>query len=115
MPRATFTWLLDTDIGLQPLPAHAVERAPRPVHRVVEHDRLLDPMPASALAGRAFSIPLFYPDQATDIQLSQEELGYLSVFPRQRVNQALQVLEKSRAHQGGIRPHPASSTWMRSP
>ena len=33
------------------------------------------------------------PDQATEVQLSQEELGYLSGVSRQRVNQALRTLE----------------------
>ena len=39
--------------------------------------------------------PVLYPEQLTDVQLSQEELGYLSGVSRQRVNQALQVLEKA--------------------
>ncbi len=41
----------------------------------------------------------------TRIQISQQELGYLSGVSRQRVNQALQVLEKSgmlRVEYGGI-------------
>ena len=37
----------------------------------------------------------FFTDQATEVQLSQEELGYLCGVSRQRVNQALQVLEKA--------------------
>ena len=46
------------------------------------------------------------PDQATDVQLSQEEVGYLSGVSRQRVNQALQVLVKAnlvRVEYGRIR------------
>ena len=39
--------------------------------------------------------PLLYPDQTREVQLSQEELGYLCGVSRQRVNQALQVLEKA--------------------
>jgi biotin operon repressor len=38
---------------------------------------------------------VLYPDQATDLQISQEEVGYLSGVSRQRVNRALQVLEKA--------------------
>ena len=46
-----------------------------------------------ALAAGLFN-PLLYPDQAKDVQLSQEELGYLCNVSRQRVNQALHHLEK---------------------
>jgi len=35
------------------------------------------------------------PEQLTDVQLSQEELGYLSGVSRQRVNQALRKLERA--------------------
>ena len=50
-------------------------------------------MEARSLAG-LFN-PMLYPDQTADVLLSQEELGYLSGVSRQRVNQALQVLEKA--------------------
>ena len=39
--------------------------------------------------------PVLYPEQATEVQLSQEEVGYLTGISRQRANQALQVLEKA--------------------
>ena len=38
---------------------------------------------------------MLYPEQSSDLQISQEEVGYLSGVSRQRVNQALQVLEKA--------------------
>jgi len=39
--------------------------------------------------------PVLYPEQAAEVQLSQEEVGYLTGISRQRANQALQVLEKA--------------------
>ena len=48
---------------------------------------------------------MLYPEQASDVQLSQEEVGYLTGVSRQRVNQALQMLEKGgllRVEYGGV-------------
>jgi len=39
--------------------------------------------------------PHLYPGTVARLQISQEEIGYLSGVSRQRVNQALQSLEKA--------------------
>ena len=52
-------------------------------------------VPVGARPLAALFNPMLYPEQPTDLQLSQEEVGYLSGVSRQRVNQALQVLEKA--------------------
>ncbi|MFM2445959.1 MAG: hypothetical protein RI936_406, partial [Pseudomonadota bacterium] len=39
--------------------------------------------------------PHLYPGHAAEVAISQEEIGYLSGVSRQRVNQALQVLERA--------------------
>ena len=95
MPRATFEWLLDTSIDFNRFLLMQLNERLGQFIAMVEYERLLetDARVARALAG-LFN-PVLYPDQATEIQLSQEELGYLTGISRQRANQALQVLEKA--------------------
>src|SRR5258708_20328455 len=62
---------------------------------MVEYERLLEPDARVARSLAALFNPVLYPEQLTDVQLSQEELGYLTGVSRQRANQALQVLEKA--------------------
>ena len=94
MPRATFQRLLDTDIGFNRFLLMQLNERLGQFIALVENERLLDRRARGALARGLFN-PVLYPDQATDVQLSQEELGYLCGVSRQRVNQALQVLEKA--------------------
>lgn len=95
MPRTTFDWLLDTNIGFNRFLLMQLNERLAQFIAMVEHERLLetDARVARSLAG-LFN-PLLYPDQATDVKLSQEELGYLSNVSRQRVNQALQRLAEA--------------------
>ena len=61
-----------------------------------------------ARVARSLSVlfnPVLYPGIGRQLQISQEEIGLLSDVSRQRVNQALQVLEKAgvlRVEYGGI-------------
>lgn len=93
MPRATFEWLLDTDIGFNRFLLIQLNERLGQFIAMVEHERLLTPDSRVARSLAALFNPVLYPDQATDLQLSQEELGYLSGVSRQRVNQALRKLE----------------------
>ena len=93
MPRATFEWLLDTDIGFNRFLLIQLNERLGQFIAMVEHERLLTPDARVARSLAALFNPVLYPDQATDLQLSQEELGYLSGVSRQRVNQALRKLE----------------------
>ena len=95
MPRATFEWLLDSDIGFNRFLLIQLNERLAQFIAMVEHERLLSPDARVARSLAALFNPVLYPDQATDLQLSQEELGYLCGVSRQRVNQALQVLEKA--------------------
>lgn len=94
MPSATFNWLLDSNISFNRFLLMQLNERLAQFIAMVEHERLLetDARVARSLAG-LFN-PILYPDQAKDVQLSQEELGYLSNVSRQRVNQALHRLEK---------------------
>ena len=95
MPRATFEWLLDTEIGFNRFLLMQLNERLGQFIAMVEYERLLQPDARVARSLAGLFNPLLYPDQATDVQLSQEELGYLAGVSRQRVNQALQVLEKA--------------------
>ncbi|HZZ93291.1 MAG TPA: Crp/Fnr family transcriptional regulator [Usitatibacter sp.] len=95
MPRATFEWLLDTHIGFNRFLLMQLNERLGQFIAMVEHERLLEPDARVARSLASLYNPVLYPEQLTAVQLSQEELGYLSGVSRQRVNQALQVLEKA--------------------
>jgi CRP-like cAMP-binding protein len=96
MPRATFQWLLDSSIPFNRfLLVQLNERLGQFIGQV-EHDRLLDVEARVARCLAAMFNPLLYPSTETWLQISQEEIGYLSGVSRQRVNQALKVLERER-------------------
>jgi CRP/FNR family cyclic AMP-dependent transcriptional regulator len=95
MPRATFQWLLDTSIEFNRFLLMQLNERLGQFIAMVEYERLLEPDARVARSLAGLFNPVLYPDQATDVQLSQEELGYLSGVSRQRVNQALQVLERA--------------------
>lgn len=95
MPRATFEWLLDTDIGFNRFLLMQLNERLSQFIAMVEYERLLGPDARVARSLAALFNPVLYPEQATHVQISQEELGYLSGVSRQRVNRALHVLEKA--------------------
>lgn len=95
MPRATFQWLLDTDIGFNRFLLLQLNERLSQFIAMVEYERLLDTDARVARSLAALFNPVLYPDQETHIQISQEEIGYLTGVSRQRVNQSLQVLEKA--------------------
>jgi CRP-like cAMP-binding protein len=95
MPRATFEWLLDTSIDFNRFLLMQLNERLGQFIAMVEYERLLQPDARVARSLAGLFNPVLYPDQATDVQLSQEEVGYLTGISRQRANQALQVLEKA--------------------
>ncbi len=95
MPRATFEWLLDTDIGFNRFLLMQLNERLSQFIAMVEYQRLHGPDARVARSLAALFNPVLYPEQATQIRLSQEEVGYLSGVSRQRVNRALQVLGKA--------------------
>jgi CRP-like cAMP-binding protein len=105
MPRATFTWLLDSSIAFNRfLLLQLNERLAQFIGQV-EFDRLLDVESRVARCLAAMFNPYLYPRTQMELQISQEEIGYLSGISRQRVNQALKVLEREgliRVEYGGI-------------
>ena len=95
MPRATFTWLLDTSIAFNRFLLTQLNARLGLFIALVEYDRMLD---TDARVARCLA-SLFHPDlspaSSLQLQISQEEIGYLCSTSRQRANQALQVLEKA--------------------
>ncbi|MEW6687571.1 MAG: Crp/Fnr family transcriptional regulator [Pseudomonadota bacterium] len=105
MPRATFNWLLDSSIAFNRFLLKQLNERLGQFIGLVETDRLLDPEARIARCLGMLFNPHLYPGIERRLQLSQEEIGFLSAASRQRVNQALQVLEKAgllRVEYGGV-------------
>ena len=105
MPRATFNALLDGSIAFNRfLLVQLNERLGQFIAQV-EFDRLLNVEARVARCLAAMFNPHLYPATGAQLQISQEEIGYLSDLSRQRVNQALKSLEQAgllRIEYGGI-------------
>lgn len=95
MPEATFRWLLDSSLPFNRFLIMQLNERLGQFIGMVENDRLLEPDARVARALAGLFHPFLYPGTEPVIQISQEELGYLAGASRQRVNQALQVLEKA--------------------
>ncbi len=105
MPRATFTWLLDNSIGFNRFLLIQLNERLGQFIAMVECDRLLEPDARVARSLASLFNPHLYPGHGPEVQISQEEIGYLAGLSRQRANQALKTLEKAgllRVEYGGI-------------
>jgi len=105
MPRATFRWLLDSSIAFNRFLLVQLNERLGQFIGLVEHDRLLDPDARVARCLASLFNPHLYPGIGPELAISQEEIGYLSGVSRQRVNQALKVLEQAghlRVDYGGV-------------
>jgi CRP/FNR family transcriptional regulator, cyclic AMP receptor protein len=105
MPRATFTRLLDTNLGFNRFLLVQLNERLGMFIALIENERLLEPDARVARSLGALFNPVLYPGIGRQIQISQEEIGFLAGVSRQRVNQALQVLEKAgllRVDYGGV-------------
>ena len=95
MPRDTFRWLLDTSLPFTQFLLMQLNERLGQFIATVEYDRLLDVDARVARCLAGLFNPHLYPGSGKQLQISQEEIGFLSGASRQRVNQALQVLEKA--------------------
>lgn len=106
MPRPTFDWLLDSDIAFNRFLLVQLNERLAQFIAMVENQRLLEPDARVARSIAALFNPVLYPAMGPEVQVSQEEIGYLSGVSRQRVNQALHVLESAgliKVEYGGLR------------
>lgn len=105
MPGQTFAWLLDTSLPFTRFLLMQLNERLGQFIGMVEFDRLLDVDARVARCLASLFNAHLYPGTEPLLQISQEEIGYLSGASRQRANQALQVLEKEgllKVDYGGI-------------
>ena len=101
----TFHWLLDRSI---PFNRFIVQQLNERLGQFIgarEIDRLTDPDARVARSLAALFHPILYPRVGTLLRITQQELGYLVGLSRQRVNEALQALQKRgviRIEYGGV-------------
>ncbi|GIZ51838.1 Crp/Fnr family transcriptional regulator [Noviherbaspirillum aridicola] len=105
MPVRTFNWLLDNSLPFTRFLLMQLNERLGQFIGMVEFDRMLDVDARVARCLAAMFNSHLYPGADTLLQISQEEIGYLSGASRQRANQALQVLEREgllKVDYGGI-------------
>lgn len=105
VPVRTFQWLLDTSLPFTRFLLMQLNERLGQFIGMVEFDRMLDVDARVARCLASMFNAHLYPGTDTLLQISQEEIGYLSGASRQRANQALQVLEKEgllKVDYGGI-------------
>lgn len=105
MPASTFMWLLDNSLPFTRFLLMQLNERLGQFIGMMEVDRLLDVDTRVARCLAEMFNAHLYPGANPLLQISQEEIGYLSGASRQRANQALQVLEKEgllKVDYGGI-------------
>jgi CRP-like cAMP-binding protein len=96
MPARTFFTLLEESIGFNRfLLTHFNERLGQFIG-YMEYDRFLSPEARVARSLASMFNHELYPGMHYKLEISQEELGNLSGISRQRVNQALHVLQSEK-------------------
>ena len=95
MPRATFTWLLDNSIAFNRFLLKQLNARLGLFISLIEYDRSLGTDARVARCIASLFNPDLNPAGGAELQISQEEIGYLCSVSRQRANQALQLLERA--------------------
>lgn len=93
VPRSTFRWLLDVSPGFNRFVIEQLNERLAQFLSVIEAERL---EVAETRVARCLSWlfnPVLYPGVGARLELTQQEIGYLSGVSRQRVNRALQIME----------------------
>jgi CRP/FNR family cyclic AMP-dependent transcriptional regulator len=96
MPRSTFDWLLSASIAFNRFLLLQLNERLGQFIGLVEYERMLEPDARVARCLAEMFNPRLYPGHRDSLEISQEEIGYLSGVSRQRVNQALQVLARAK-------------------
>jgi CRP-like cAMP-binding protein len=94
MPVATFLWLYNSSIDFNHFVITQLNERLGEFIGAFEHDRLNDLDARVAHTITAMMHPQLYPNREGRIEITNEELSYIVGTSRQRVNQALHVLEK---------------------
>jgi CRP-like cAMP-binding protein len=93
VPKATFLWLIETSPAFCHYVIHQLNERLAQYSSMIEVERLEVPETRVARCLAWLFNPVLYPNVGSRLDLSQQEIGYLSGVPRQRVNRALQILE----------------------
>lgn len=95
MNRGTFLWLMDHSIPFNRFLITQLNERLGQFIGMMEHERLLDIDARLARNLAAMFNPLLYPGAGRELQISQEEIGFLAGLSRQRVNQSLKALQEA--------------------
>jgi CRP/FNR family transcriptional regulator, cyclic AMP receptor protein len=106
LPVDTFHWLLDHSIGFNRVVMDQLNERLAQFIAAREIDRMSNPDLRVARSLAALFNPVLYPGVGQILRITQQELAYLVGLSRQRVNEALAVLESQgtiRVEYGGLR------------
>lgn len=95
MNRNTFLWLMDHSIPFNRFLITQLNERLGQFIGMMEHERLLDIDARLARNLAAMFNPVLYPGTGRELQISQEEIGFLAGLSRQRVNQSLKALQEA--------------------
>lgn len=106
VPLETFEWLLSVSPAFNRYVIHQLNERLAQSISIVEAERLeLAETRVARCLGWLFN-PVLYPGAGSRLNLSQEEIGYLSGVSRQHVNRALRLMQEAgvlMAEYGGVR------------
>ena len=106
LPVDTFHWLLDHSIGFNRFVMNQLNERLGQFIAAREIDRMNNPDARVARSLAALFNPVLYPGVGEVLRITQQELAYLVGLSRQRVNEALAVLQEQGAihvEYGGLR------------
>ncbi|XAH24338.1 Crp/Fnr family transcriptional regulator [Xylophilus sp. GW821-FHT01B05] len=106
LPADDFHWLLDHSIGFNRFVMNQLNERLGQFIAAVEIDRLTNPDARVARSLAALFNPVLFAGVGDVLRITQQELAYLVGLSRQRVNQALNVLQEQgliRIEYGGVR------------
>ena len=106
LPIESFHWLLDHSLGFNRFLMNQLNERLGQFIAAREIDRMSDPELRVARSLAALFNPVLYPGVGSVLRITQQELAYLVGLSRQRVNEALAVLERQgsiRVEYGGLR------------
>lgn len=106
LPVDTFHWLLDHSIGFNRFVMNQINERLGQFIAAREIDRMNNPDARVARSLAALFNPVLYPGVGEVLRITQQELAYLVGLSRQRVNEALSVLQRENAivvEYGGLR------------
>ncbi len=106
MPVDTFHWLIDHSLGFNRFIMQQLNERLGQFIAAREMDRMTNPELRLARHLAALFNPVLFPGVGEVLRITQQELAYLVGLSRQRVNEALRVLEERqliRTEYGGLR------------